>query len=98
MSSMVDVDLGFGGPKRHKMSAREDDYSDDDKNNEIDGGKGEGEKEMSEQQQGDEFDSNESESPSSEGPGGLVGLISNLSGGDEGSDVGAVLGRKLYLL
>ncbi|XP_062701031.1 uncharacterized protein LOC109427343 [Aedes albopictus] len=38
-------------------------------------------------------DGDESESESEEEmPGGLVGLIANLSGGDEGSDVGALVG------
>ncbi|XP_062544718.1 uncharacterized protein LOC134211645 isoform X1 [Armigeres subalbatus] len=38
-------------------------------------------------------DEDESESESEEEmPGGLVGLIANLSGGDEGSDVGALVG------
>ncbi|XP_065091277.1 uncharacterized protein LOC135712247 [Ochlerotatus camptorhynchus] len=38
-------------------------------------------------------DGDESESESEEeAPGGLVGLIANLSGGDEGSDVGALVG------
>lgn len=32
------------------------------------------------------------ESEEEEGPGGLVGLIASLSGGDEGSDVGALIG------
>ncbi|XP_055297037.1 uncharacterized protein LOC129565823 [Sitodiplosis mosellana] len=70
MSFVVDVDVGFGGPK---MNDRQDD---DDKDNEIDGSKSEGEKEMNEQNE-EEFD--ESSSPSDE-PGGLVGLITNLSG------------------
>uniref|UniRef100_A0A182W676 Uncharacterized protein n=1 Tax=Anopheles minimus TaxID=112268 RepID=A0A182W676_9DIPT len=41
----------------------------------------------------DASDSKESESSEEEeGPGGLVGLIASLSGGDEGSDVGALIG------
>ncbi|XP_049277818.1 uncharacterized protein LOC125761063 [Anopheles funestus] len=41
----------------------------------------------------DGSDSKESESSEEEeGPGGLVGLIASLSGGDEGSDVGALIG------
>ncbi|XP_055615222.1 uncharacterized protein LOC129761522 [Toxorhynchites rutilus septentrionalis] len=34
----------------------------------------------------------ESESDDGEAPGGLVGLIANLSGGEEGSDIGALVG------
>uniref|UniRef100_A0A182LVL9 Uncharacterized protein n=1 Tax=Anopheles culicifacies TaxID=139723 RepID=A0A182LVL9_9DIPT len=41
----------------------------------------------------DASESKESESSEEdEGPGGLVGLIASLSGGDEGSDVGALIG------
>lgn len=75
MSFMVDIDLGFGDDP--KMSPRQDgDKDDDDNDNEIDGNKSKGENEMSEQNE-EEFD--ESSSPSDQ-PGGLVGLITNLSG------------------
>ncbi|KAJ6640284.1 hypothetical protein Bhyg_13034, partial [Pseudolycoriella hygida] len=52
----------------------------EDQENNVDGAAMSGEKES------------ESESESEEGPTGLVGLIANLSGGDEGSDVGAIIG------
>lgn len=69
---MVDVDIsGHGG---HKMSARQDDNETD---NEVDGEKDDknNQVEMSDQNE-EEFDSSE---PSDQ-PGGLVGLITNLSG------------------
>uniref|UniRef100_A0A182Q8R2 Uncharacterized protein n=1 Tax=Anopheles farauti TaxID=69004 RepID=A0A182Q8R2_9DIPT len=41
---------------------------------------------------GDSTESGSESSEEEEGPGGLVGLIASLSGGDEGSDVGALIG------
>ncbi|XP_058063447.1 uncharacterized protein LOC131213427 [Anopheles bellator] len=43
-------------------------------------------------QQQQESESESSEEDGGDGPGGLVGLIASLSGGDEGSDVGALIG------
>lgn len=67
MSIMVEVDLN--GPK---MSAKQDE---DDNDNEIEVSKSQGDKEIAAQNE-EEFDS----STQSEQPGGLVGLIANLSG------------------
>ncbi|XP_031625443.1 uncharacterized protein LOC116342091 [Contarinia nasturtii] len=93
MSFVIDIDIGgekMFARQDEKMRARQDeDKREDDNDNEIDGNRMKDEDEMGEQNMDEEFD----ESPEqSDGPGGLVGLISNLSGGAEGSDIGAVLG------
>lgn len=76
MTFVVDIDVNG-----HKISARQD----DDDDNEIDSGKGnkgdkdgQGEIELGQQQDGEEDFSESSEQ--TDGPGGLVGLITNLSG------------------
>ncbi|XP_031625591.1 uncharacterized protein LOC116342211 [Contarinia nasturtii] len=77
---MVEVDID-GPPKKSEKQ------NDDDEDNEIDGGdKDDGNK----GEEGDEDFSGSSDF--SEEPGGLVGLITNLSGGDEGSDFNAIIG------
>lgn len=77
MTFVVDIDLPLG----HRISARQDDDDDD---NEIDDGKGkkgnkdgQGEIELGQQQDGEDFDES---SEQADAPGGLVGLITNLSG------------------
>ncbi|XP_037029669.1 uncharacterized protein LOC119069655 [Bradysia coprophila] len=66
----------FNRLKRQDITSKQDDE------NEVDG----------EPMDGDKQNSNSESESSSEEQGGLLGLIANLSGGDEGSDVGALIG------
>lgn len=68
---MVDIDIDGDD---HKMMAKQDS---DDEMNEIDIGDGGGDKEEKPKDEGEEFDESSSVS---DAPGGLVGLITNLSG------------------
>lgn len=69
---MVDIELDFDEPKMDTRKGKNKNEDD----NEIDGNKTKGEKEIGEQNE-EEFD--EEDTPS-EQQGGLVGLITNLSG------------------
>lgn len=72
MPLMVDIELDFDEPKMDTRKGKNKNEDD----NEIDGNKTKGEKEIGEQNE-EEFD--EEDTPS-EQQGGLVGLITNLSG------------------
>ncbi|KFB41948.1 AGAP013464-PA-like protein [Anopheles sinensis] len=78
---------------RNGLQGEKDDAKDDDER-EDSGQKGTNELAVSVDGVGEKSESQESEASESseEGPGGLVGLIAGLSGGDEGSDVGALIG------
>lgn len=69
MAFVVDIDID--GNDHHKMMARQDS---DDENNEVDV---DGDKAEEPRDDGEDF---EESSSVSDAPGGLVGLISNLSG------------------
>lgn len=80
MSFVIDIDIGgeklLATKPNEKMRARQ--YkNEDDTENEIDGTRMKDEAEMGEQNMDDEFDASP-EQPAQ--PGGLVGLITNLSG------------------